>query len=312
MEIALAERRQPTDAHREEKRMQVEDYMHTVVITVTPEDRVSTAGQRLRGHRIRHLPVVTGGNTLVGVITDRDIRQAGASDAPRMAAHELTYLLEKMTVQELMTRQVVTVSRQTPMAEAAQIFLTQRFGCLPVVRADHTLEGIITVTDLLRAYVDRPEFLWGNSAPTSAPPAPPEAKRGRLVGAMMQTVVVTGTPDMSLAEAQRLMRAERIRHLPVVSGTRLVGIVTDRDLRDATPSPATTLSRGEIAYQLNTTPLKTCMTTDVVWINPDMDMVPAARILLDRAFGCLPVVEDGALVGVVTEIDCLRAFLSLQ
>jgi acetoin utilization protein AcuB len=291
--------------------MKVEDYMHTTPITVRPEELVSTAHQRLRGHRMRHLPVVTGDKTLVGVITDRDIRQAGASDEPQMAEHELTYLLEKMTVQELMTRQVVTVRRETPIAEAAQIFLAQQFGCLPVVRADHTLEGIITVTDLLRAYIERPEYLWvwGGSAPAMAQQAQPETERVRQVRAMMQTAVVTATPDMSLAEAQRRMRAQRIRHLPVVSGTRLVGIVTDRDLRDATPSPATTLSRGEIAYQMDTIPIKTCMTREVVSISPDMDMAQAARILLERTFGCLPVVEHSALVGVVTEIDCLRALL---
>jgi acetoin utilization protein AcuB len=129
------------------------------------------------------------------------------------------------------------------------------------------------------------------------------------VRTMMQKDLVTATPDMSLAQAQRLMRGQHIRHVPVVSGKRLVGIVTERDIREAAPSPATTLSRGEIAYQLDTTPVKTCMTRNVVWITPDMPMVQAAQILLERKFGCLPVVEHGVLVGVVTEIDCLRAFL---
>jgi acetoin utilization protein AcuB len=129
---------------------------------------------------------------------------------------------------------------------------------------------------------------------------------------MMQTEIMTVTPDTSLAAAQRLMHAQRIRHLPVVSGTRLVGIVTDRDIREAVPSPATTLSRGEIAYQLDTTPVKTCMTREVVWITPDMPMVQAAWILLDRKFGCLPVVEAGTLIGVVTELDCLQAFLAAE
>ena len=291
--------------------MQVKDYMHTAPFTVLPEDLVRTARQRLRDHHIRHLPVVTVGNTLVGVITDRDIRQAGASDEPHMAEHELTYLLEQMTVQELMTRQVVTVSRATPVVEAAQILLERRFGCLPVVRADNTLEGIITVTDLLHAYVKRPEYLqaWEGIQPAGAPPAPPAAGRVRLVRAMMHTAVVTAAPETSLVEAQRLMRVQRIRHLPVVSGTRLVGLVTDRDLRDAMPSPATTLSRGEIAYQMDTTRLQTCMTRNVVSIHPDIDMVQAVCILLRGPFGCLPVIEDGALVGMLTEIDCLRAFL---
>jgi acetoin utilization protein AcuB len=126
---------------------------------------------------------------------------------------------------------------------------------------------------------------------------------------MMQTHVITATPEMSLAEVQRLMRDHNIRHVPVLSGKRLVGMMTDRDVRDALPSPATTLTRGEIAYQLETTPIKTCMTREIVWIGPDIDMADAARLLLQRQIGCLPVVDNGTLVGVVTEIDCLRAFL---
>ena len=130
------------------------------------------------------------------------------------------------------------------------------------------------------------------------------------VRTMMQQNVISATPDMSLAQVQRLMQDKSIRHLPVVTDTRLVGMVTDRDIRDAVPSPATTLSRGEIAYRLDTTPVKSCMTQDVVSIHPDTDMVQAARVLLDKKFGCLPVVDQGALVGVVTEVDCLRAFLA--
>ena len=71
---------------------------------------------------------------------------------------------------------------------------------------------------------------------------------------------------MSLAEVQRLMRDHHIRHMPVVSGKRLVGMITDRDIREASPSPATTLTRGEIAYQMETTPIETCMTQDVVFV----------------------------------------------
>jgi CBS domain-containing protein len=137
--------------------MQVRDYMQAMPLITAPEELVSIARQRMRGSRVRHLPVVTGENKLVGVITDRDIRQAGASDAPHMAEHELTSLLEKLTVKEIMTKQVVTVSPDTPLTDAGRIFLDKKFGCLPVVRHDNTLEGIITVTDCLRAYVDQHE-----------------------------------------------------------------------------------------------------------------------------------------------------------
>ena len=137
--------------------MQVKDSMRIQVTTVTPETLVSTAYQlmTLRESIIRHLPVVTRQNILVGMLTDRDVRRAGASDAPSMAEHELQYLLKKLRVQDIMTREVVTVCGTTPLAEAGQIFLQKKFGCLPVIGNDNRLEGIITVTDLLRAYVEQ-------------------------------------------------------------------------------------------------------------------------------------------------------------
>jgi CBS domain-containing protein len=131
------------------------------------------------------------------------------------------------------------------------------------------------------------------------------------VGNVMQTTVVTVTPETSLAEAQRVMHEKRIRHLPVVSGKKLVGIITDRDIREAVPSAATTLSRGEIAYQMDNTTVKSCMTKAVITISPEMELAQGARMLLEHKFGCLPVVERGALVGIVTEIDFLRAFLAV-
>jgi acetoin utilization protein AcuB len=274
--------------------MDAKDIMHTTVTTINPEARVSTAYQMMTMHRarIRHLPVVTDGGTLVGILTDRDIRRAAASDAPHMAEHELLYLLDKLSVRDIMTPEVVTVHGTTPVAEAGQIFLQKKFGCLPVVRDHHRLEGIITMTDLLRAYI------------AQADPA-----RQIDVGSMMQTQVITATPAMSLAEVQRMMRNNTIRHVPVVSGKHLVGMITDRDIREALPSPATTLTRGEIAYQMETTPIKTCMTTDVVCTSPDATMIDAARVLLQHKIGCLPVVTHDTLVGIVTDIDCLRAFL---
>ena len=114
--------------------MYVQDFMPTTVTTVTPDTLVRTAYQVMRDTQIRHLPVVTNEGTLVGIITDRDIRRVGASDAPHMAEHELTYLLDKLRVQEVMTKDVVTVRGTTSLLEAGQIFLQKKFGCLPVVR----------------------------------------------------------------------------------------------------------------------------------------------------------------------------------
>ena len=276
--------------------MQVKDSMRTQVTTVPPDALVSTAYQimTMRASRIRHLPVVTRHNVVVGMLTDRDVRQAAASDAPSLAEHELLYVLKKLRVRDIMTQEVVTVRGTTSLVEAGQLFLERKFGCLPVVDGDNRLEGLCTIADLFTCLCSTARH-----------------GEGRLmhVGVMMHTQVITATPEMTLAEGQRLMQDNHIRHVPVVSGKRLVGIITDRDVREASPSPATTLTRGEIAYQMATTSIKQCMTKDVVWIEPDMDMVRATRLLLQRQCGCLPVVEHGTLVGIITEMDCLRAFL---
>src|SRR5712691_3722232 len=86
--------------------MYVKDFMQTALTTVPPNTRVNTAYQlmTLRGARIRHLPVVTDEGTLIGIITDRDVRLAAASDAPPMAEHEWTYLLAKLRVRDIMTK----------------------------------------------------------------------------------------------------------------------------------------------------------------------------------------------------------------
>ncbi|WP_179137954.1 CBS domain-containing protein [Candidatus Entotheonella palauensis] len=127
---------------------------------------------------------------------------------------------------------------------------------------------------------------------------------------MMHTNIVTVSPETSLAQAQRLMRDHHIRHLLVMSDRNLVGMVSDCDLRKASPSQATTLSQGEVNYQMDTTAIETCMTRHVVVMRPEDHMVDGARRLLEGTIGCLPVVEHGQPVGIVTEIDLLRGFLA--
>ncbi len=130
------------------------------------------------------------------------------------------------------------------------------------------------------------------------------------VADMMRKTVLTATADMSLAQAQHRMQEHRIRHLPVVAHTRLIGLLTDRDLRDALPSAVTTLSQDDIAQLLDTIAVETCMTTPVKTISSTADAVDAARQLLQTHYGCLPVVDHEKLVGIVTELDMLRGFLA--
>jgi acetoin utilization protein AcuB len=131
-----------------------------------------------------------------------------------------------------------------------------------------------------------------------------------IVRELMSGAVITAPPWMPILEARNLMVKERIRHLPVrVAGGELLGIVTDRDIRLNMPSQATSLSVWELNYLLAKVTVGEVMTRSVITIGPDLDAHDAAQIMVDRKIGALPVIDDGKLVGIVTETDLLRAFV---
>jgi acetoin utilization protein AcuB len=130
-----------------------------------------------------------------------------------------------------------------------------------------------------------------------------------LVRDLMTTKPITVGGQTPVLEARQLMLEKRIRHLLVTDGPRLVGIVTDRDIRLNLPSPATSLSVWEINYLLAKMTVSAVMSRSVVTVAPDQKATEAARLMLDHRIGALPVVADGQLAGIVTETDLLRAFV---
>jgi acetoin utilization protein AcuB len=117
-----------------------------------------------------------------------------------------------------------------------------------------------------------------------------------LVRDVMTRQLVTIAPETSCEEARRVMDEHRFRHLPVVAGRRLVGMVSDRDIRSA----PTRAGDGDAAR---------IMTPDPVTVSPDTRVEHAARLMLDRHFGSLPVTDGHALIGIVTYTDLLHAFV---
>ncbi len=133
-----------------------------------------------------------------------------------------------------------------------------------------------------------------------------------LVSRAMSRNVVTTTPDTPVAEAQSVMRRDKIHHLPVVETSgKLVGIVTEKDLIYASPSPATSLSMYEINYLLAKLRVSKVMTHEVITVTGDTPLEQAARVMADHDIGCLPVVADGKPVGIVTESDIFRVFVDV-
>jgi acetoin utilization protein AcuB len=130
-----------------------------------------------------------------------------------------------------------------------------------------------------------------------------------LVREIMQTRLVTITPETTLPEAMKLVGQRRIRHLPVLQDGELVGIVSDRDLKRAMASPATTLAVNELVYLLDRLTVAEIMTRAVITIGPQCPVEEAARLMMQEKIGALPVTESGALVGIVTETDVLELFV---
>lgn len=128
-----------------------------------------------------------------------------------------------------------------------------------------------------------------------------------LVENSMTREVVTASPRAAAGEAITLCRENRIRHLPVLEYGRLVGIVSDRDLRSAIPAigdPARAAALEEVR-------VSDVMTRDIVTARPDDPVEAAANAMRERKIGCLPVVEGGELVGIITSSDVMEALVYL-
>jgi CBS domain-containing protein len=129
--------------------MNVAQWMTTAVVTIKPHDTVRQARELMATHRINQLPVGVN-DKLIGIVTDRDIRDAYPSSLRLLRGKDIDDFADAYTVEDVMTYNVTAVSPQTSLREAAQHLRRQRFGALPVVEKGK-LVGIITRSDLLDA-----------------------------------------------------------------------------------------------------------------------------------------------------------------
>ena len=131
-----------------------------------------------------------------------------------------------------------------------------------------------------------------------------------LVGERMSRPPITIGPEMSIHDAVALFKKERIRRAPIIKGGKLVGIVSEKDLLNASPSPATTLSVWEMNYLLSKLTVAEVMTKNVITVAEDTPIEEAARIMADNKIGGLPVVKGTRVVGIITEPTCSRCSLN--
>jgi len=132
-----------------------------------------------------------------------------------------------------------------------------------------------------------------------------------FVSDWMTRKIFTVDPGDFVSDAVHTMKGQGIKHLPAVSRGKLKGILSDRDIKEFSPSKATSLDVYELHYLLANTKVKEIMRTEVFTTTPDAPVEEAALIMLDRNLGCLPVVEKGELVGIISDRDIFRVLVDI-
>ncbi len=133
-----------------------------------------------------------------------------------------------------------------------------------------------------------------------------------LVGERMSRPVISVNVDTPINDVLALFKKEHIRRAPVIKNGKLVGIVSQSDLLNASPSPVSSLSIWEMNYLLSKVTVKQVMTKKVLTVKQDTPIEEVARIMADNKIGGLPVVRDGKVIGMITETDLFKVFLELM
>ncbi len=132
--------------------MLIKNWMTNNPTTIDREERLDCAIEMMRDGRFRALPVTHKGN-LCGIITDRDVKKASASDATALSVHEMLYLISKIKIKQIMTTDTITIPWDHTIEEAAEVMTRKKISSLPVVDLNERLAGIITLTDIARALI---------------------------------------------------------------------------------------------------------------------------------------------------------------
>ena len=141
--------------------MFVRDRMSSPAVTITPDTPFQDALKLMHDRRFRRLPVVNKRGKLIGIVSERDLLYASPSLATSLSIWEITYLLSKIQVREIMTKEVITTMPDTPIEDAAHLMADNKIGGLPVVDERNRVVGVITETDIFKTFVEM--FAGGHS-----------------------------------------------------------------------------------------------------------------------------------------------------
>jgi len=263
------------------------------VTTAPPTQSIIGAVEQMTGCGFRRLPVTDPGTRkLRGILTSGDIinLMGGGDKAQLVQVRHGGNLIAALneSVRTIMTQQLETLGHDARIRDAVEVIVKKKIGGLPIVDREGILAGIVTERDVLGVLGA-------------------EHSRLRVEDVMTSGLRVT-TPDSPIAEATREMTKHRFRRLPVVSDDVLYGIVTATDIMRYLGSREvfSRLTTGNLA-EVAGLPVRTLVAGELRTTTPEKTVSEAAREMLSRNIGALPVIENSRLVGMITEFDLVRA-----
>lgn len=262
------------------------------VVTMAPTTPIYDAIQIMAKEGFRRIPIANPGTkALEGIITATDIIDylGGGKKfeiiEQRFGGNFFKAINEPIRL--VMTKNVVSVKVSAKISEAIELMKEKNLGGLPVVDDENRVRAIITERDIANLFADRIS--------------------GIKVSQVMSEKVITALSKTTIFEAERTMTTQGFRRLPIISDSKVIGIITTMDIIRffGSGSVFKYLQSGTIIQVLNTPALEIA-TKDVSTITPDADVGQAAKMMRDKNIGALPVVEKEKLVGMLTERDFFK------
>jgi len=262
------------------------------VVTMAPTTPIYDAIRIMIKEGFRRIPIANPGTrTLEGIVTAPDvINYLGGGEKFRIIERKFGGNLFKAInepVKIIMTKKVVSVKTSSKISEAIKLMKEKNIGGLPVVDDENRVRAIITERDVANMFADRISRV--------------------KVEELMSRKVVTALPKTTIFEAVKTMTKRGFRRLPITSENKVVGIITAMDiLRFFGSGKVFKHLQSRTIIQVLNTPVIEIATKKVVTINPEADIGQAAKMMRKENIGALPVVENGRLIGIITERDFFK------
>jgi CBS domain-containing protein len=265
--------------------MQIKNLMSEDLITVDKDQNLSDALKLLRKNNVSRLPVVNN-KELVGIISERDIAaKLGSSKYESMPA-------SRLHISSVMVKDVCTVPETMQLGEVAKIMLEKGIGSVPVMCEDKMV-GIVSKADFVTLAVGI-------------------AFDKITVKEIMTKDLVVVSPTDRLIHARRQMMEANVGRVPVIDDGKLVGVVTSKDLMRAFIDFRKHVPEKYQKSQIKEVLVESIMSTNPTVISKDATISEVANIMMETGYNGLPVVEDGKVVGIITQTDILRLIEKLE